>query len=156
MSERHEAYLYHVTFNAMHNLALDNPRKMHAHTFRVGMYVIEKQEDHPVFLSSEKMLDEYFSRYQGIRLNELEVFRNIVPTLENMGEIFYRDLKSVFEQNGLQLLMLELGDSPVSTYSIGERLLLGNTFNLAAEGAVEKYCKKVRARYQKPVMGESK
>ncbi len=155
MSERHEAYLYHVTFNAMHNLVLDNPRKMHAHTFRVGMYVIEKQEEYPVFLSSEKMLDEYFSQYQGIRLNELEAFRDIVPTLENMGEIFYRDLKPVFAENGMQLLMLELGDSPVSTYAIGEKLLLGNAFNLAAEGAVEKYIKRVRKGYGRPAMGEN-
>ena len=38
MSERHEAYLYHVTFNAMHNLVVEDPRKMHAHTFSVGIY----------------------------------------------------------------------------------------------------------------------
>ena len=53
MIERHEAYSYHVTFNAMHNLVLDDPTKMHAHTFRVGMYVIEKQDEHPVFLNNE-------------------------------------------------------------------------------------------------------
>jgi len=77
----------------MHNLVLEDPRKMHAHTFRVGMYVIEKQDENPVFFNNEKILKEYFDRYKGIRINELLAFKDIVPTLENMGMIFYRDLK---------------------------------------------------------------
>ncbi len=147
MSERHEAYLYHVTFNAMHNLVIEDPRKMHAHTFSVGIYVIEEQEDHPVFLSSEKILDRYFAHYRGIRLNELAPFKDLVPTLENMGEVFYRDLKSIYARNGMNLLLLEVGDSPISTYCIGERPMLGNVFSLTPDGSVDEYCKRVQQRY---------
>ncbi len=148
MSERHEAYLYHVTFNAMHNLMPDDPRKMHAHTFCVGIYVIEKQDDHPVFLNTEKMLSEYFERYKGIRINEMAPFIQVVPTLENMGNVFYEDLKSIFDKNGMQLLLLEVGDSPTSTYGIGERPMIGNVFNLSTEELVDAYCGRVRRRYE--------
>ena len=149
MIERHEAYSYHVTFNAMHNLVLDDPTKMHAHTFRVGMYVIEKQDEHPVFLNNEMILQNYFKRYRGIRVNELPVFKDVTPTLENMGTIFYEDLKEAFEKNGMQLLSLEIGDSPVSSFCIGERVMLGSIFNLTKADEVEDYCCRVRDRYEK-------
>ncbi len=148
MTNRHEAYLYHVTFNAMHNLDLNDPRKMHAHTFRVGMYVMENQKDHPGFFNNEKMIRDYFERYQGIRLNELPLFKEVVPTLENMGDTFYHDLKPLFERHGMQLLSLEIGDSPISVYCIGERLLLGDISNLIPDGAEEAYCQRVRKKYE--------
>ena len=148
MTNRHEAYLYHVTFNAMHNLDLSNPRKMHAHTFRVGMYVMENQNDHSRFQNNEKMIRNYFERYQGIRLNELPAFKEVIPTLEHMGDTFYQDLKPIFEQHGMQLLSLEIGDSPISVYCIGERLLLGDISNLIPDGAEEAYCQKVRKKYE--------
>lgn len=145
----HEAYWYHITFNAMHNLDLEDPTKMHAHTFRVGMYVIEKQKDHPAFFAGEHVLQDYFEQYQGIRLNELPVFKDTIPSLENIGNIFYEALKPVFEKNGKQLLSLEIGDSPTSAYCVGERLLLGVVSNLIPEGAAEEYCSRIRKRYEK-------
>ena len=155
MSERHEAYLYHITFNAMHNLTPDDPKKMHAHTFCVGIYVIEEQDDHPVFVNSEKVLQKYFDRYRGIRLNELSPFTEIVPTLENMGEVFYWDLKPIFKENGMKLLLLEMGDSPISTYCIGERLMIGNVYSLVLEKNMKEYCERVRQRYaQQPQEGD--
>jgi len=148
VSKRHEAYSYHVTFNAMHNLVLEDPRKMHAHTFRVGMYVIEKQDENPVFFNNEKILKEYFDRYKGIRINELLAFKDIVPTLENMGMIFYRDLEKSFAQNGMELLSLEIGDSPVSMFCIGKSLILGSIWNLTDEAEIDAYCKRVHDRYE--------
>lgn len=148
MNERHEAYLYHLTFNAMHNLTPEDPKKMHAHTFCVGIYVIEEQDDHPIFLSTENILQNFFNRYRGIRLNEVPPFTQTVPTLENMGEVFYWDLKPIFERNGMNLLLLEIGDSPISSYCIGERPMLGNVYSLAQEKAVDEYCERVRRRYE--------
>lgn len=155
MREKHEAYLCHVTFNAMHNMAVNDPRKMHAHTFRVGMYVIKKQDANPVFLNNERMIREYFDQYQGIRLNELQIFKDIVPTLENMGEIFYKELQPLFETSGMHLVSLEIGDSPLSTYYVGERLLLGSIFNMNAERAIDDYCRRVRQRYAEQAAGKS-
>lgn len=154
MSERHEAYLYHITFNAMHNLSPEDPRKMHAHTFCVGIYVMEEEDDHPIFLNTEKSLQGYFNRYQGIRLNELAPFNETVPTLENMGEVFYWDLKPIFKKNGMKLLLLEMGDSPISTYCIGERPMLGNVYSLALEKSVQEYCERVQQRYTKEQEGD--
>lgn len=148
MSERHEAYLYHITFNAMHNLVPEEPKKMHAHTFCVGIYVIEEQEEHLIFENSENILHRYFNRYQGIRLNELSPFNEIVPTLENMGEVFYWDLKPIFKRNGMNLLLLEMGDSPISTYCIGETPMLGNVYSLAEKKDIDEYCERVRQRYE--------
>ncbi len=148
MTEKHEAYLYHVTFNAMHNIDLNDPLKMHAHTFRVGMYVIEKQTEHTAFLGSEHTIGDYFKRYQGIRLNELPMWKDMVPTLENIGNVFYKDLKPLFEANGMQLLSLEIGDSPISVYCIGEKLLLGASYNMVAEDTVLEYCSRIQKRYE--------
>lgn len=148
MSEMHEAYSYRVTFNAMHNIVVDNPAKMHAHTFRVGMYAIKKYGKNPDFLKNERVLQQYFSRYRGIRLNELQIFRDSVPTLENMAEVFYEDLTVLFAENDMELLTLDIGDSPVYTYSIGERILLGSMYNLNREEKIIEYCSRVRKRYE--------
>ena len=154
MSEKHEAYSYRVTFNAMHNIVINDPAKMHAHTFRVGMYAIRRQDRQSDFLNNEKLLQEYFSQYRGIRLNELQKFKDIVPTLEQMAEVFYEDLKNLFSENGMELLTLDIGDSPVYTYSIGERLLLGSMYNLNREEKIEQYCKRVWKRYEERAEAE--
>lgn len=154
MSEQHEAYSYRVTFNAMHNIVIDNPAKMHAHTFRVGMYAIKRQNKQSDFLNNEKLLQAYFSQYRGIRLNELHRFRDIVPTLENMAEVFYEDLQELFFENGMELLTLDMGDSPIYTYSIGKRILLGSMYNLNREDEIEAYCKRVRKRYEQRAEAE--
>ena len=156
MRKSHEAYLYHITFNAMHNLTPDNPRKMHAHTFCVGIYVIEEQDDHPVFLNSERILERYFAQYQGIRLNELAPFMTLVPTLENMGDVFYRDLKPIFARNGMNLLLLEVGDSPISTYCVGERPMIGNVYSLALRDSLDEYCERVKQRYAGQMAAEGR
>ncbi len=155
MSKRHEAYLYHVNFNAMHNLVLDNPKKMHAHTFRVGMYVIKELEDNPAFLSTEKILNQYFTKYQGVRLNEISSFKDVIPTIENMGEVFYWELKPIFAENGMKLLFLEVGDSPISNYCVGEQLMLGNVYNIAPEDVLDAYCERVRQKYNQMAIGEN-
>ncbi len=152
--KKHEAYLYHVTFNAMHNLIIDDPKRMHAHTFCVGIYVIEKQEDHSVFLNSEKMLNQYFERYKGIRLNEITPFMRLIPTLENMGEVFYQELKPLFAKNGMQILFLEIGDGPLSAYHIGEQIMIGTCMNAADEKRLDAYCQSVLQRYKKARGGQ--
>ena len=154
MSEQHEAYSYRVTFNAMHNIVIDDPTKMHAQTFRVGLYAIKRQDKQSDFLRNERLLQEYFSRFRGIRLNEMHEFRNLVPTLENMADVFYHDLKKLLADNGMELLTLDMGDSPVYTYSIGERILLGSMYNLNNEQKIEAYCKRVRKRYEERARAE--
>jgi len=145
---KHEAYSYHVTFNAMHNVVPEDPTKMHAHTFRVSMYVIEKQGDNSIYFDNGKILDEYFKCYKGIRVNELYAFKELTPTIENMGLVFYRELKKIFAENGKQLLSVEVGDSPVFSYCIGDRLLLGSVYNMYDEQKVDEYCQRVRKRYE--------
>ena len=61
--------------------------------------------------------------------------------------MFYWDLKPIFKKNGMNLLLLEMGDSPISTYCIGERPMLGNVYSLAQEKAVKEYCERVQQRY---------
>lgn len=164
MSTRQEAYLYHVNFNAMHNLRPEDPRKMHAHTFRVGMYVTREANEQAVFLNIEQLLYDYFETYRGIRLNELQVFKDKIPTLEAMGDHFFAELEERFAGRGMQFLTLEIGDSPVSRYCVGRQLLLGDVYNRVNQEAVEAYCGRVRGKYggvyqkrgEKPKTGEEK
>ena len=148
MKTRQEAYLYHVNFNAMHNLSPEDPRKMHAHTFRVGMYVTRETNEQAVFLNIEQFLYDYFETYRGIRLNELQVFKDRIPTLEAMGDHFFDELKERFSRRGMRLLTLEIGDSPVSRYCVGGQLLLGDVYNRVKQEMVEAYCRRVRGKYK--------
>lgn len=152
MNERHEAYSYHVTFNAMHNPVMDDPKRIHAHTFRIGLYVIGKKDEQELFLNNERIIEEYFGRYRGIRINDLEVFRQLAPTLENMGEVFYKELKEKFTGNGMRLISLDIGDSPICTYSVSEKIILGSMYHLIDEEQMEEYCCKLKKRYEEKVI----
>ena len=127
------AYRIRCQFNAMHNLDLAHPEKMHAHTFRVMAYLENVGEELEKIDDCESRLKVYLSRYKGCRLNELQAFRVELPTIENMCKFFYEDLQQELLQEGVSLVKLELGDSPLVTYSIGNKLLIGSAYQLVSD-----------------------
>ena len=136
------AYRIRCQFNAMHNLDLEHPEKMHAHTFRVMAYLENVGEELERIDACERRMRTYFSSYKGNRLNELQAFRTELPTIENMCKVFYEDLQRELLKEGVSLVELELGDSPLATYSIGSRLLTGSTYQRISDEKFLKYEKK--------------
>ena len=65
-----------------------------------------------------------------------------LPTIENMCKVFYEDLQRELLKEDVSLVELELGDSPLATYSIGSRLLTGSTYQQISDEKFLEYEKK--------------
>lgn len=136
------AYRIRCQFNALHNLDMDHPEKMHAHTFRVTAYVENVGEELEKIDVCDRRIQEYFSRYKGCRMNDMALFRDRIPTIENMCEAFYEDLTECLLQEGVSLVKLELGDSPLAAYSVGSSLLAGSAYNRITGEQFVRYSRK--------------
>lgn len=141
-----KAYRIRYQFNAMHNLDLSRPEKMHAHTFRVTAYIENVGEELDTVNQCEQVVKEYFAAYKGFRLNDTLAFRDMVPTIENMCRIFYEDLAEKLLQEGIMLVKLELGDSPLASYSVGSCLMAGSAYNRITDEQYREYSRKVLER----------
>lgn len=140
------AYRIRCQFNAVHSLDLSDPRKMHAHTFRVTAYIEDIGEELHTIDRCHKLLNEYFEKYKGFRMNDVNPFRTLLPTIENMCQVFYEDLTEKLSKEGVQLAKLELGDSPLTSYSVGNCLLAGSAYNRVTDEQFEEYSRKVWER----------
>lgn len=141
-----KAYRIRYQFNAIHSLDLSSPEKMHAHTFRVTAYIENVGEELDKIDFCEKQVKEYFAKYKGFRMNDIEPFRTVTPTIENMCQVFYKDLAEKLLQEGILLVKLELGDSPLASYSVGSSLLAGSAYNRITQQQFEEYSRKVWER----------
>lgn len=140
------AYRIRYQFNAMHSLDLSIADKMHAHTFRVIAYLENVGTELEKIDICEKILSEYFSKYKGFRINDVPPFRDLIPTIENMCQVFYNDLAKKLSEEKVELVKLELGDSPLASYSVGKKLLIGSTYNYISEEQFKEYSSKILER----------
>lgn len=124
----------------------DNPRKMHAHSFRVTAYIRSKSSQMR-YNDCEQAVAQYLNNYEGIRLNDLKAFKERIPTIENMCFTFYEDLKEIVKEYEAQLIRLELGDSPVASFAVGGELLVGSAYNMVTDQDFEAYEAYLQANY---------
>ncbi|MDY2789688.1 MAG: 6-carboxytetrahydropterin synthase [Lachnospiraceae bacterium] len=111
--------------NASHSF-LDQPEKRHAHTFAITLFIEVLEEDFVAFYAIEKRLDQYFAHFSGQYLNDLEEFSDLDPTVENIGDYFYEELRQRLFKHKLHLMQLSISETPVRKYSISDKLLLSS------------------------------
>lgn len=140
------AYRIRCQFNAVHSLDITNPEKMHAHTFRVTAYIENVGEELHKIDKCDQLLKEYFSKYKGLHINDVSPFQTVLPTIENMCQVFYEDLTKKLLQEGVRLVKLELGDSPITSYSVGCVLLAGSAYNRISDEQYREYSQRVWER----------
>lgn len=122
-----EFKIYKLSYymNAQHSMdALKDTA--HFHTFMISLFI--ENLDQTQLLSFSKMnqiMDTFLEKYSGNYLNELEEFRTLVPSIENIGEVFYEELKVILHKVQLDLIKLDISETPLRIYSISDRLYLG-------------------------------
>lgn len=137
MNSRRLRWRFH--FNASHNMTPEREEGKHAHSFlvilcmEVGIMNLAKQNE------CENALKEYFNCFNGKYLNEFGVFADKLPTIENIGEAVFEEIEKISADYGLKLIQLEVGDSPVAMYCIGNKLLLGGMYREISQEAFETY-----------------
>lgn len=141
---RERAYRFQLHFNAMHNIEPEQPDKMHAHTFRVIVCLCGESEDFAVYNECEEQIRSYLKRFQGTRLNHMPQFKNKIPNIETICEVFFLALADILKEQGVTLVKLELGDNPLSTYSVGTELLVGSIYRRVSDEEFEAYLEEIK------------
>ena len=79
--------------NASHSFDYDRSKE-HYHTFAITVYLeVLNEEKVTEFVNMEEFLLRYFESFKGKYLNECREFLELNPTIENIGDYFYEDLK---------------------------------------------------------------
>lgn len=134
-----KAYKITFKFNASHYMgSIEN---IHPHTFFVKIYLSPINDGLVLYENLEKEFNNYISKYGGKVVNDFEEFTDIIPTIENMGRVFFR----VFENfcKGVKLLRLEISDGPLKTFCIGEKIIAGSVHNEISKEELNKLIEKV-------------
>lgn len=114
--------------NASHSF-LNHPEQRHAHTFAITLFLEVLGQEFLSFHDIEERLHQYFEDYSGKYLNALPQFQNLEPTIENMGDYFYEDLRRELAHYKLHLMQLSISETPVRKYSISDNLLISSAGN---------------------------
>lgn len=122
-----KAHKFTFKFNASHYF--DKEENIHSHTFFVKLYIYTKGNEFVSYENLESTFKTFFEGYKGVILNDINLFRDLSPTIENMGKIFYIILDNICSAQGLKLLRLEIGDGPLRSFCIGEKIIVGSVHN---------------------------
>lgn len=122
----YNAYKLSYYLNAQHSF--DNHRSsIHSHTFHISLYLGNEKNGGQIYYPEvDGAVNAYLDQYSGRYLNETKPFDLLLPTIENLGAVFYESFKVILEQCGFDLIQLDICESPLRIYSISDRLYLGS------------------------------
>lgn len=114
-------YRFKFYLNARHSVNFeDRSSNIHPHTWEVVVSFGSGGAGIVNFTMFEDVLEGYFLNYEGLYLNEHLSFKNINPTMENIGKVLYRDIRGIVNDRGLYFKSLEISENPTRTYIIEE------------------------------------
>ena len=109
-------YKYNFRFNAIHNTSLDlDINKKHTHTFEILCYVEQSKSNYDLV---ESQINNYLTKFRGSYLNDIMIK---LPTIENIAELFNKDINEIAKD--FTLIRLELSDKPIQTYIIVKEIV---------------------------------
>ncbi len=115
-------------FNASHSLTHQHENR-HSHSFSITLYLAKgHQEAFLPFYLVDEIVSRYLGQYTDTYLDDLTVFKDKETTIENMGDLFYEDLKAQFKIRGLDLLQLEICERPVRVYIVSDCILMASMY----------------------------
>ena len=98
--EKEYYYRYRQKLNISHSMGENS---IHNHTIDIEILVRNKKTEFSMFNDNEKLIKEYFSQYEVKYINELDAFKNTQSTIEDMGYVFYEQLKDVLNKTDFVL-----------------------------------------------------
>ena len=102
--------------------------------------------DYEVYNQCEQEIRGYLKRFQGTRLNHMPQFKNRIPNIETICEVLYKGIDEILKQKNVKLEKVELGDNPLSTYSVGHELLVGSIYRRISEEEYNAYLKEIEGK----------
>lgn len=150
-----QGYLYKFNMNASHSVLINNKRApAHSHTFLISLFVEMQDVEFVIYDEVENIVNKFLSVYSGKELNEFEAFREVEPTLENIGDFLFEKLSGILKENSINLLRLEISEISTRVYVINcdgqgnilgsskkkiAKLMMNNIINLSSKELVKKF-----------------
>ena len=123
-------YKYQYRFNATHSFDYRKEHE-HQHTFTITIYVSrDAQAEQIMFYDIDRVVRTYLEPYDHCVLNVLPAFEHLVPNIENMGNVFYENLKSCLAEIGVHLYQLDIFENPLSIYEVSSRIHLPAAYSV--------------------------
>ena len=121
-----KAYKLSYYLNAQHSFD-DQKNNIHTHTFHICLYLEDlNKEDFIDYHTVDQAVNQFLNLYSGNYMNEIAPFDRLLPSIENIGEVFYEELKSELIKLEFDLIQLEISENPLRIYSVSDRIYLGS------------------------------
>ena len=112
-------YRFKFYLNASHYVFFDGKQgETHPHTWEFALKIRVSGEDLTQFSVYEAAIEKVFEPYQNTTLNEVDPFDALLPTLENLVEVFGLRLHDTVEGLKGELLEFEGSETPTRSYMV--------------------------------------
>ncbi|QNU66956.1 6-carboxytetrahydropterin synthase [Ruminiclostridium herbifermentans] len=121
-----EGFKLKYRLNAKHSLSND-AKNIHPHTFEISLLFEQLQLEKKVDLYSiDRIIENFLLLYQNKYLNDISPFNQLEPSIENMGNVFYEEFKVILHNEQLNLIQLEISETPLRVYLVSDRLMFSS------------------------------
>lgn len=108
--------------NMSHYIIINGKQgQSHPHTWEFVATMVVIGEGFVQFSEFESLMEQYLDRYQDKIINTVPPFDTIVPTIENVTDYFYEELKGLLHENGGELVSMEGSEAPTRSYIISRK-----------------------------------
>lgn len=110
-------YQYKFYLDANHYVTFDGRAgELHPHTWEISV-VIELVGDNVIpFYKIENMIKDLLEKYQNTKMNDVEPFTEVNPTLENIGDYFTEMISEAVTEKGWELRNFTISETPSRSY----------------------------------------
>jgi len=114
-----QKYIFKFYLNGSHSIIINGKMgDVHPHTWEIILRVVLQRSEFVEFRVYERVVEDFFSRYQNQTMNEVKPFNLLIPTLENMVEFFGEELRKLLRSKGGELEEIEGSETPTRSYVI--------------------------------------
>lgn len=112
-------YCFKFYLNASHYVFFNGSQgEMHPHTWEFSLKLQAENDSLHQFSDYEKALGVVFEPYQNKTINEIAPFDELLPTLENIVEIFGAASREAADKIDARLLEIEGSETPTRSYLV--------------------------------------
>lgn len=112
-------YQFKFYLNAGHSVSFNGQQgETHPHTWEFLVDILIQREKFVEYNVYEKAIELFFDKYQNIKLNDVEPFDTIVPTLENIVDCFGQKIRHIIDDMDGVLRKIEGSETPTRSYTI--------------------------------------
>lgn len=103
----------------LHNFQNDSdPSSVYAKAFEITMFISSLKTGMIKFDEMEAVIAKTLERYSEKELTLIPPFDLLEPTLENMGNVFYKIIRQSLARIDTSLEILEISESPIKTFVV--------------------------------------